>query len=75
MCQLTTNPYADDRAIELDGDSFETGALRYTSYARPTKLFTAEQDLVTREIGSLKSEVFNRLIDSIIDVLNHSRRE
>ncbi len=45
------------------------------SYARPGKLFTAERDLVAREAGTLKAEVFNQLLDSIIELLNQGRRE
>ena len=75
MCQITSNPYADKRAIELGDDSFDSGHLRHISYARPGKLFTAERDLVTRDAGVLKAEVFNHLLDSIIDLLNQGRRE
>ena len=73
LCQLTTNPHVDRQAIELNRNSFETGALRHISYARPGKLFTAEDGLITRIVGSLRADVFNRLIDSIIHLLNQSR--
>ena len=74
LCQVTTNPYADSRAIELDGDSLDTGILLHTSYARPAQLFTAHQDLLGREVATLKAETFNRLLDSTIELLNGSRR-
>ena len=41
LCQVTSKPYGDARAITLTGESFATGSLRVTSYARPGKLFTA----------------------------------
>ena len=41
LCQITSNPYGDARAILLTDESFAVGALRVTSYARPGKLFTA----------------------------------
>lgn len=40
LCQVTSNPYSDARAITLVDASFATGSLRVTSYARPGKLFT-----------------------------------
>ena len=41
LVQITSNPYADDRAVELTDASFASGSLDRTSYARPGKLFTA----------------------------------
>jgi mRNA interferase MazF len=41
LCQITSNPYADARAIEITDASFDSGSLFVTSYARPGKLFTA----------------------------------
>ena len=73
LCQLTTNRHIDNRAIELNNSSFETGALRHVSYVRPGKLFTAEDRIITRIVGRLRAEVFNRLIDSIANLLNQSR--
>ncbi|MGH7865787.1 MAG: hypothetical protein ACREQB_12410 [Candidatus Binataceae bacterium] len=43
LCQVTSKPYADARAIKLEDASFATGSLRVTSYARPGKLFTAQR--------------------------------
>ena len=61
-----------NRAIELNRSSFETGALRHVSYVRPGKLFTAEDRIITRIVGRLRAEVFNRLIDSIILLLTRA---
>ncbi len=46
LCQVTSNPYSDARAITLVKASFAAGSLRVTSYARPGKLFTANRDLM-----------------------------
>jgi mRNA interferase MazF len=35
LCQVTSKPYGDTRAIELDDASLGAGSLRMTSYARP----------------------------------------
>jgi mRNA interferase MazF len=74
LCQITSNPYGDGRAITSDDDSFAEGSLRLVSYARPAKLFTANGSLVTQKVGSLRFEVFNQLIDSIIELMNQGRR-
>lgn len=45
LCQVTSKPYGDSRAIKLEDAAFATGSLRVTSSARPGKLFTANRDL------------------------------
>ena len=69
LCQVTSKPYGDDRAIPLTDDSFATGSLRVTSYARPGKLFTANRELVTTQAGRLKTEPFKEIIEAIVDIL------
>lgn len=41
LCQITSNPYSDAQAITLAASDFQRGGLRDVSYARPGKLFTA----------------------------------
>ena len=69
LCQITSNPYGDSRAIELSDASLATGSLRLTSYARPGKLFTANHNLIVRQVGSLNEEHFNRIVDAVINIL------
>jgi mRNA interferase MazF len=44
LCQVTSNPYGDPRAVRLTASSFSSGSLRAESYARPGKLFTASPE-------------------------------
>jgi mRNA interferase MazF len=60
LCQITSNPYGDSRAIELTEVSFASGSLRKTSYARPGKLFTANRDLMASHVGVLKADAFRQ---------------
>ena len=69
LCQITSKPYGDTRAIELDQSAFASGSLRVTSYARPGKLFTASQELVTSQVAVLKPDVFKRVVDAVVDLL------
>ena len=73
VCQITRNPYGDEWAIILDHDSFASGSLDDISYARPGKLFTVSANLVIRQAGILKAIVFNRLIDSLVRLLDDYR--
>ena len=69
LCQVTSKPYGDARAITLTGESFATGSLRVTSYARPGKLFTANRDLMVDQVGTLKEEAFKQIIEAVVAVL------
>lgn len=72
LCQITSKPYADPQAIELVDASFATGSLRVTSYVRPGKLFTANRNLIVRQVGTLKADPFDQIIEAVIDILRAS---
>ena len=71
--QVTSNADADSLTIELTNDSLDRGFLRNVSYYRPNKLFTGNEDLIIRPVGRLKVEVFNRLLDATMDILDQNR--
>jgi mRNA interferase MazF len=56
LCQITSKSYADARAVRLDAGDFAEGGLRITSYVRPGKLFTANENLILEVVGKLKPE-------------------
>ena len=72
LCQVTSNPYGDTRAIKLEDSSFAAGSLRVTSYARPGKLFTANRDLMVAQVGSLKREPFTQIVEAVVAFLHGS---
>jgi mRNA interferase MazF len=51
LCQVTSNPYGDERAVTITEKDFQNGSLRVTSYARPGKLFTANASLIAETVG------------------------
>ena len=63
------NHTGDALAIGLDQSAFASGSLRVTSYARPGKLFTASRDLVVSQVAVLKPDLFNRVVDAVVDLL------
>jgi mRNA interferase MazF len=69
LCQVTSKPYGDTCAITLEDTSFTTGSLRVTSYARPGKLFTANQDLIVSEVATLKPQSLKQIVDAVVDLL------
>lgn len=73
LCQVTSNPYGDDRAIVLNDTSFASGSLRTTSYARPGKLFTASADLIVAKAGQLRAEALGQVVGAVVDILRAGR--
>lgn len=69
LCQITSNPYADSRAVELTDADFDTGSLRVTSYARPGKLFTASSSLMVSEAGNLSQATLQSIVQAVVDLL------
>lgn len=69
LCQVTSNPYGDERAVTLTDKDFQSGSLRVTSYARPGKLFTANASLVAETVGSLKKAAIKKLIEGVVEIL------
>ena len=69
MCQITSKRYSDPHAVELDGGSFQRGSLHTVSYARPGKLFTANQSLTVRQVGLLKADALQKVVDAVVELL------
>ena len=69
LCQITSNPYGDSQAIALINNQLAAGSLHKTSYVRPSKLFTANHNLMQKEIGSLTADAFRQVIEDVISIL------
>ena len=72
LCQVTSKPYADYRAVELTDDDFERGSLRLLSYARPAKIFTAHESIFVSEEGVLTTESLKRITDEVVSVIQRN---
>lgn len=71
LCQITSQPFADARAVTLVDGDFAEGGLRLTSYARPGKLFTANASLVRSIAGQLNEAAHGRVCDALVRLLQH----
>jgi len=72
ICQITSNPYADPYAVRLAQSDFLSGGLPHTSYARPTKLFTANTSLIAGQSGILRGQVFDEVREAVIALMRKS---
>ena len=69
LCQVTSNPYADTRAVEITETDFASGNLMRTSYARPGKLFSANTCLMQRVVGNLSGSKLTAVVDAVVAIL------
>ena len=69
LCQVTSKPYGDSGAIALSPLEFSSGGLLIASFARPGKLFTANEALMIRSLGKLKAVAMQRILDAIVLLL------
>jgi len=69
LCQVTSNPYSDARAVEISESDFASGSLTRTSYARPGKLFSANTSLMQRVVGALNAQKQKTVIDAVVAIL------
>ena len=53
----------------MENTDFRRGSLRVVSYARPGKLFTANQELLVSEVGVLSGTAFDRVLGAVIGLL------
>ena len=66
LCQITSKPYSDPRAVALTSASFSEGGLPQESFVRPGKLFTATESIVVRQVGQLRTEAHRRVVESVV---------
>ncbi len=72
LCQVTSQPYTDPKAVEITTADLTSGLLRKTSYARSGKLFTVNARIMTKQIGELKSEKLEEIIRAVVSLLEKS---
>ncbi len=74
LCQITGNALSDPLAVKIQVDDFDSGALRLTSFARPSKLFTASESLISSSVGRLRVTKFDERRDAVIGILEAGRQ-
>lgn len=51
LCQVTSKSYGDDRAVAIAAADLAEGSLRMMSFARPGKIFTANETMIAATIA------------------------
>ena len=66
LSQITSNPYADEKSIEINENDFSSGTLMRTSYVRPGKLFSCNTSIMVRTVGKLNALKCNTVLEEVI---------
>ncbi len=70
LCQITSKPYTDKQAIQLDQNGFASGYLARTSYIRPAKLFTANMSIIEKKAARVKPQIRQAVVRQIIKLFD-----
>lgn len=68
-CQITSQESKDSFAIPLNQSDFIVGSLPAQSYIRPTRIFTADKNIILRKSGTINNEIFSATLKRIFDIL------
>jgi len=69
LCQITSIPSNEIFSISLRTTDFKTGSLPVDSYIRPTRIFTADKNIILKSAGIVSNEILNETIENIIRIL------
>jgi mRNA interferase MazF len=69
LCMITSQTTKDDSAVAITSNDFVRGELAKLSYARPNRLFTADERLILRSAGLLAAEKTQEVVDAVVAIL------
>jgi mRNA interferase MazF len=68
LCQITSQ--SDKKfALPVSTKDFIAGSLPVDSFIRPTRIFTADKQLIIRKAGTISSLLMEKVIDCLISIL------
>ncbi|TAL42505.1 MAG: type II toxin-antitoxin system PemK/MazF family toxin, partial [Chitinophagaceae bacterium] len=68
LCQITSQFKKSRYAVPITNSDFANGGLPVHSYIRPTRIFTADKNIILRKAGSLKSPVTKLVLEQVISI-------
>lgn len=69
LCQITSNPHSDPDAVKITPANLSVGTLSSLSFARPIKLFTANETLMIKRVAVLDEATFGEILSIVISRL------
>ena len=69
LCQITSQQSKDIFAVPLSAADFDSGSLPLSSFIRPTRIFTADKNIIIRKAGTINISVQNSVVQKIIAII------
>ena len=70
LCMITSQSTRDADAILLRNQDFAQGSLHQESYIRPTRLITADEDIVIRRVGKISASLTQEVVQKLIEIFS-----
>jgi mRNA interferase MazF len=69
LCLITSQTTNDPYTIAPLNEDFATGSLNKSSYAKPNRVFTANEQIIAYKAGTLTTDKINEVIARLITIL------
>jgi len=69
LCQITSVARRDAYSIPLVAGDFARGSLSQPSVIRPNRLFTADDGLIVRSVGTVTAVKLQEVIDRVVEIV------
>ncbi len=69
LCQITSQQTKDAFSILINTNDFASGSLPVASNIRPTRIFTADKNIIIRKAGAVKPSFIANVTQVLINLL------
>jgi mRNA interferase MazF len=69
LCQITSQAREDRYSVRLDAADFVTGGLSQSSRIRPSRLFTANSNIIVYRAGQVSAAKLKEVHETLIRIL------
>lgn len=69
LCQITSQASADPNAVLLTNNDMMSGSLVKSGYIRPTRLFTADKNIILRKVATANASKYGQVVQKIWELI------
>jgi mRNA interferase MazF len=69
LCQITSQTIRDRYAVRLEPADFDSGSLAKSSFIRPNRIFSADEQIVVYRAGHVKKATIDETVSNLVKLL------
>ena len=69
LCQITSQQIKNPYSVAINSNDFLTGSLPVSSNIRPTRIFTADKNIIVRKAGTIKPVIIAQVSKVLLNLL------